>query len=74
MCLIIYYNFYPQDPYYRFNDLNYRWISLDNWTYSKEFKIPFDIRYLCVYTCIYKFTNYYYLSFSSFSVSAIIFC
>ncbi|XP_025839605.2 beta-mannosidase [Vulpes vulpes] len=33
-----------QDPYYRFNDLNYRWISLDNWTYSKNFKIPFNIR------------------------------
>ncbi|XP_040822704.1 beta-mannosidase [Ochotona curzoniae] len=32
-----------QDPYYRFNDLEYRWISLDNWTYSKEFKIPFEI-------------------------------
>ncbi|KAI5937852.1 Beta-mannosidase [Manis javanica] len=32
-----------QDPYYRFNDLNYRWISLDNWTYRKKFKIPFDI-------------------------------
>ncbi|KFO25879.1 Beta-mannosidase, partial [Fukomys damarensis] len=32
-----------QDPYYRFNDLDYRWISLDNWTYSNEFKIPFDI-------------------------------
>uniref|UniRef100_A0A8C0TJN7 beta-mannosidase n=1 Tax=Canis lupus familiaris TaxID=9615 RepID=A0A8C0TJN7_CANLF len=32
-----------QDPYYRFNDLNYRWISLDNWTYSKNFKIPFNI-------------------------------
>ncbi|XP_006872780.1 PREDICTED: beta-mannosidase [Chrysochloris asiatica] len=32
-----------QDPYYRFNDLNYRWISLDNWTYSKEFQIPFDL-------------------------------
>ncbi|XP_068954718.1 beta-mannosidase [Petaurus breviceps papuanus] len=31
-----------QDPYYRFNDLNYSWISLDNWTYSKEFRIPFD--------------------------------
>ncbi|KAM4811426.1 beta-mannosidase [Urocitellus parryii] len=31
-----------QDPYYGFNDLNYRWISLDNWIYSKEFKIPFD--------------------------------
>uniref|UniRef100_A0A7N5P6L4 Beta-mannosidase n=1 Tax=Ailuropoda melanoleuca TaxID=9646 RepID=A0A7N5P6L4_AILME len=32
-----------QDPYYRFNDLHYRWISLDNWTYSKKFKIPFNI-------------------------------
>uniref|UniRef100_A0A2K5EVH1 beta-mannosidase n=1 Tax=Aotus nancymaae TaxID=37293 RepID=A0A2K5EVH1_AOTNA len=32
-----------QDSYYRFNDLNYRWVSLDNWTYSKEFKIPFEI-------------------------------
>ncbi|XP_007951844.1 beta-mannosidase [Orycteropus afer afer] len=32
-----------QDPYYRFNDINYRWIALDNWTYSKKFKIPFDI-------------------------------
>ncbi|KAM5255680.1 beta-mannosidase [Ctenodactylus gundi] len=32
-----------QDPYYRFNDLDYRWISWDNWTYSKEFKIPFDL-------------------------------
>lgn len=31
-----------QDPYYGFNDLNYRWISWDNWIYSKEFKIPFD--------------------------------
>ncbi|NXY48253.1 MANBA mannosidase, partial [Ceuthmochares aereus] len=32
------------DPYYRFNDVMYRWISLDNWTYSKTFKTPFDIR------------------------------
>uniref|UniRef100_A0A8D0UPV9 Beta-mannosidase n=1 Tax=Sus scrofa TaxID=9823 RepID=A0A8D0UPV9_PIG len=32
-----------QDPYYRFNDLKYRWITLDNWTYSKKFEIPFDI-------------------------------
>ncbi|XP_026917390.2 beta-mannosidase isoform X3 [Acinonyx jubatus] len=32
-----------QDPYYRFNDLKYRWISLDNWTYSKKFQIPFNI-------------------------------
>uniref|UniRef100_A0A5F8G3D5 Beta-mannosidase n=1 Tax=Monodelphis domestica TaxID=13616 RepID=A0A5F8G3D5_MONDO len=33
-----------QDPYYRFNDLNYSWVSLDNWIYSKEFRIPFDFR------------------------------
>ncbi|XP_070804532.1 beta-mannosidase [Pituophis catenifer annectens] len=32
-----------QDPYYRFNDLAYRWISLDNWTYSRTFKAPFNI-------------------------------
>ncbi|XP_021509299.1 beta-mannosidase [Meriones unguiculatus] len=32
-----------QDPYYRFNDVNYRWISLDNWTYSTEYKIPFNL-------------------------------
>ncbi|XP_030046616.1 beta-mannosidase [Microcaecilia unicolor] len=32
-----------QDPYYRFNDLTYRWISLDNWTYSRPFKLPADI-------------------------------
>nr|XP_033812769.1 beta-mannosidase [Geotrypetes seraphini]XP_033812778.1 beta-mannosidase [Geotrypetes seraphini] len=32
-----------QDPYYRFNDLSYRWISLDNWTYSRPFKLPADI-------------------------------
>uniref|UniRef100_A0A8D0H224 Beta-mannosidase n=1 Tax=Sphenodon punctatus TaxID=8508 RepID=A0A8D0H224_SPHPU len=31
------------DPYYRFNDLAYRWISLDNWTYSRTFKTPFDV-------------------------------
>ncbi|NXH28316.1 MANBA mannosidase, partial [Myiagra hebetior] len=33
-----------QDPYYRFNDVKYRWISLDNWTYSTTFKTPFDVR------------------------------
>ncbi|XP_075400096.1 beta-mannosidase [Tenrec ecaudatus] len=32
-----------QDPYYRFNDQKYRWISWENWIYIKEFKIPFDI-------------------------------
>ena len=24
------------DPYYRYNDENYRWISRDNWTYSAQ--------------------------------------
>ncbi|KAM4900010.1 beta-mannosidase isoform 5-T9 [Sylvia borin] len=32
------------DPYYRFNDVVYRWISLDNWTYSRTFRTPFDVR------------------------------
>ncbi|XP_077156877.1 beta-mannosidase [Paroedura picta] len=32
-----------QDPYYRFNDLAYRWISLDNWTYSREFQTLFNV-------------------------------
>lgn len=41
-----------QDPYYRFNDLRYRWISLDNWTYSTDFKIPFKVR--CVYVCMFS--------------------
>uniref|UniRef100_A0A3B3T911 Beta-mannosidase n=1 Tax=Paramormyrops kingsleyae TaxID=1676925 RepID=A0A3B3T911_9TELE len=29
-----------QDPYYRLNDLAYRWISLDNWTYTTTFSVP----------------------------------
>ncbi|KAG9344023.1 hypothetical protein JZ751_012499 [Albula glossodonta] len=33
-----------KDPYYRFNDLAYRWISLDNWTYTTSFSVPADIR------------------------------
>ncbi|KAI1887421.1 hypothetical protein AGOR_G00190120 [Albula goreensis] len=33
-----------KDPYYRFNDLAYRWISLDNWTYTTTFSVPADIR------------------------------
>ena len=23
------------NPYFRFNDVNYRWIAYDNWTYSR---------------------------------------
>uniref|UniRef100_A0A673KY75 Beta-mannosidase n=1 Tax=Sinocyclocheilus rhinocerous TaxID=307959 RepID=A0A673KY75_9TELE len=33
-----------QDPYYRFNDLAYRWISLDNWTYTTLFSVPTHVR------------------------------
>uniref|UniRef100_A0A673KY65 Beta-mannosidase n=1 Tax=Sinocyclocheilus rhinocerous TaxID=307959 RepID=A0A673KY65_9TELE len=32
------------DPYYRFNDLAYRWISLDNWTYTTLFSVPTHVR------------------------------
>uniref|UniRef100_A0A8C1XD14 Beta-mannosidase n=1 Tax=Cyprinus carpio TaxID=7962 RepID=A0A8C1XD14_CYPCA len=32
------------DPYYRFNDLAYRWISLDNWTYTTSFSVPSHVR------------------------------
>jgi beta-mannosidase len=28
-----------QDPYYRYNDVEYRWISAVNWTYSHEFNL-----------------------------------
>ncbi|XP_066576843.1 beta-mannosidase isoform X2 [Amia ocellicauda] len=33
-----------QDPYYRFNDLVYRWIALDNWTYTRTFSLPLEFR------------------------------
>uniref|UniRef100_A0A9J7XCE8 beta-mannosidase n=1 Tax=Cyprinus carpio carpio TaxID=630221 RepID=A0A9J7XCE8_CYPCA len=36
--------FISQDPYYRFNDLAYRWISLDNWTYTTSFSVPSHVR------------------------------
>ncbi|XP_043916993.1 beta-mannosidase [Protopterus annectens] len=32
-----------KDPYYRFNDLEYRWIGLDNWSYSRTFALPSNI-------------------------------
>lgn len=32
------------DPYYRFNDLAYRWISLDNWTYTTSFSVSAHVR------------------------------
>lgn len=33
-----------EDPYYRFNDLAYRWISLDNWTYTTSFSVSDSVR------------------------------
>uniref|UniRef100_A0A8C5CQJ9 Beta-mannosidase n=1 Tax=Gadus morhua TaxID=8049 RepID=A0A8C5CQJ9_GADMO len=35
---------YIQDPYYRFNDVAYGWIALDNWTYTTTFTVPSDMR------------------------------
>ena len=28
------------EPYYRFNDVLERWVSLDSWTYSRQFSLP----------------------------------
>uniref|UniRef100_A0A8C5PSX5 beta-mannosidase n=1 Tax=Leptobrachium leishanense TaxID=445787 RepID=A0A8C5PSX5_9ANUR len=33
-----------KDPYYRFNDVAYKWIAHDEWIYSKAFKLPPEIR------------------------------
>ncbi|KAJ7988817.1 hypothetical protein DPEC_G00313130 [Dallia pectoralis] len=33
-----------QDPYFRFNDVAYRWIVLDNWTYSTSFSPSIELR------------------------------
>lgn len=27
-----------EDPYFRFNDVKYRWIAYDNWTYTRTFE------------------------------------
>lgn len=35
---------YIQDPYFRFNDLLYQWIALDNWTYATTFSVSPQIR------------------------------
>ncbi|XP_041827729.1 beta-mannosidase [Melanotaenia boesemani] len=33
-----------QDPYFRFNDVSYRWIALDNWTYTNIFTVSAQLR------------------------------
>eukprot|EP01114_Cavostelium_apophysatum_P010650 TRINITY_DN2464_c0_g1_i1.p1 TRINITY_DN2464_c0_g1~~TRINITY_DN2464_c0_g1_i1.p1 ORF type:complete len:818 (+),score=180.58 TRINITY_DN2464_c0_g1_i1:25-2478(+) len=31
------------DPYYRYNDVVYRWVAMDDWTYSRTFTLTSDI-------------------------------
>ena len=33
-----------QEPYFRFNDLTYRWIAYDNWTYTTIFTVSTELR------------------------------
>ncbi|XP_073340453.1 beta-mannosidase [Pagrus major] len=35
---------YIQDPYFRFNDVSYRWIAFDNWTYTTTFTASTQLR------------------------------
>lgn len=38
-----------KDPYFRFNDVKYRWIAYDNWTYTKSLEgviIFFEVFFL----------------------------
>ncbi|XP_069834484.1 beta-mannosidase isoform X2 [Dendropsophus ebraccatus] len=35
----------PCDPYIGFNDINYKWIVQDDWTYSKTFMLPPELRH-----------------------------
>ncbi|XP_029982168.1 beta-mannosidase [Sphaeramia orbicularis] len=35
---------YIQDPYFRFNDVAYRWIAFDNWTYTTTFNTSEQLR------------------------------
>ncbi|XP_033967913.1 beta-mannosidase [Pseudochaenichthys georgianus] len=35
---------YIQDPYFRFNDVSYRWIAFDNWNYTTTFTVSTQLR------------------------------
>lgn len=40
-----------KDPYFRFNDVEYRWIAYDNWTYSRAVE-GLNILYYLLVTCL----------------------
>jgi len=35
--MALFYNGVIEEPYFRFNDINYRWVAYDNWTYTRSF-------------------------------------
>ena len=40
-----------KDPYFRFNDVKYRWIAYDNWTYTRSLegeKIYISVVVICL--------------------------
>ncbi|ESO93598.1 hypothetical protein LOTGIDRAFT_119184 [Lottia gigantea] len=41
--LALYQNKMIQDPYYRNNDAKYRWIGLDDWTYTRKFQVSTSV-------------------------------
>lgn len=42
---VVYVHISSQDPYFRFNDLSYRWIAYDNWTYTTIFNASAELRW-----------------------------
>lgn len=48
--------FWFQEPYFRFNDLSYRWIAYDNWTYATIFSVSPELRWNC------KLSRFHYYS------------
>ncbi len=43
-----------EELHYEYNDVNYRWVSYDNWTFERTFEgfdnfITFHIKTICLY-------------------------
>lgn len=45
LCLLWDGFFWFQEPYFRFNDVSYRWIAYDNWTYATIFSVSAQLRW-----------------------------